>query len=162
MKKFSLFEIKIISIIFLCLFIVSGFNISLSLRRGRDSIRKNDISALQNSLDTYLQKYKTFPDSSADGRIVGCFSGEVHLDPISKAPNNAEACNWGESYFEGVNYMPRDPSYQKGMSYRYISDGDHYQIYVSLEGKNEAEYSPTVVLKNLQCGNKICNYGKED
>ena len=55
MKLFTLKEIKIVSIILTILFGVVLFNMSISLRRGRDSIRKNDISAIQKSLDTYYQ-----------------------------------------------------------------------------------------------------------
>ena len=40
------------------------------------------------------------------------------------------------------------------------SDGKEYELYVSLEGKNEPEYSELIKVKNLQCGNKICNYGR--
>ena len=56
--------------------------------------------------------------------------------------------------------MPRDPLYNKGNSYKYISDGKSYEIYISLEGKDEAEYTPQIAAKYLQCGTKICNYGR--
>ena len=160
MNKFTKTETKSIIFIFCVLFFITGFNISLSLRRGRDSIRKNDISAIQNSLDTYLQKYKTYPLSGSNGEIIGCFSNGAQLDPISEKPTNAEVCKWGESKFEGVNFMPRDPSFEKGMSYYYVSDGREYNFYISLEGKDEAEYTPQIVAKNLHCGIKICNYSK--
>lgn len=160
MKAFTKKETKSIIIIFLVLFFVTGLNLSISLRRGRDSIRKNDISAIENSLDTYLQKYKIYPLSSSDGEIIGCFSNEVQLDPISETPINAELCKWGESKFESVNFTPRDPRYKKGASYYYVSDGRKFKLYISLEGRDEAEYTPSIVSMNLQCGNKICNYGR--
>lgn len=162
MKFFTKSETKIIATIFIVLFIIIGFNMKISIRKGRDNTRKNDLSALQNALDTYLQKYKTYPLSSSNSEIIGCFSGGVQLDPISEKPTNAEVCKWGESKFEDSNFMPQDPSFKKGMSYYYVSDGDHYQIYISLEGKDEPEYTPSIALKNLHCGSKICNYGRSN
>lgn len=159
-KFFSKVESKIILFIFLVLFLVSGYNMLISLRRGRDSIRKNDISAIENSLDTYLQKYKIYPLSTTDGKIIGCFESGAIIDEISGNPINAITCEWGKSKFEGKNFMPQDPFYKKGHSYFYVSDGRKYKIYISLEGKSEAEYTPSIASKNLQCGTKICNYGR--
>lgn len=160
MKFFSKTEIKVIFFIFSVLFLVVGFNMAISLRKGRDSIRKNDISAIENALDTYYQKYRIYPASTEKGEIVGCFDGGVVRDPISGYPLNAIPCLWGESYFEDDNFMPRDPSYKKGLNYFYTSTGQKYQFFISLEGKSEAEYTPAIVSKNLQCGTKICNYGR--
>lgn len=160
MKKFTLEEIKNISIILVLLFGVIAINMSVSLRRGRDSIRKDDISAIEKALDTYYQKYRIYPISSKDGQIVGCFDGDPIRDKKTGFPINAVACKWGESKFESVNLMPRDPNYKSGSSYLYMFDGKKYQFYISLEGKDEAEYTPSIVAKNLQCGNKICNYGR--
>ena len=56
--------------------------------------------------------------------------------------------------------MPQDPSFKKGASYFFVSDGRKYKFYISLEGKDEAEYTPTIALMNLHCGTKICNYGR--
>lgn len=160
MTTFNKFEIKTILVIFVCLFAVTVFNLLISLRRGRDSVRKNDISAIENSLDTYLQKYKVYPLSTTDGEIIGCFDSGVVVDEISGAPLNAVSCRWGESKFEGVNNLPRDPSYEKGASYFYVSNSREYEIYISLEGKDEPEYTKVIADKNLHCGTKICNYGR--
>lgn len=160
MKPFSIKELKVITIIFVCLFGVVFFNMTISLRRGRDSIRKNDISALQKSLDTYYQKYRVYPQSNDEGQIVGCFNGDIIRDKSTGKPINVVPCLWGESKFEDKNLMPRDPSYLKGNSYKYISDGKKYEIYISLEGKDEAEYTASIAAKYLQCGIKICNYGR--
>lgn len=160
MNPFSKNELKSIIIILICLFGVFIFNISISLRRGRDSIRKNDISAIQKSLDTYYQKYRIYPLSNESGQIIGCFDGDVVRDKSTGAPLNTVPCLWGESRFEDKNLMPRDPSYKKGASYKYISDGSRYEIYISLEGKDEAEFTPQIASKYLQCGTKICNYGR--
>ena len=160
MKPFSKQETKTIIIILSVLFAVIYFNMLISLRKGRDSIRKNDISAVENVLDTYYQKYRIYPASTSNGQIAGCFDNQVVRDPISGYPLNAIPCLWGESYFENDNFIPRDPSFKKGISYYFESTGQKYIFYISLEGKNEAEYTPTIAVKNLQCGTKICNYGR--
>lgn len=160
MIPFTSKEIKVIFFVLTCLFLVTGFNISVSLRRGRDSIRKNDISAIQKSIDTYYQKYRMFPISTSNGEIIGCFDGDVVTDKMTGFPTNAVKCSWGESRFENTNLMPRDPKYKDGASYLYISDGKKYELYVSLEGKDEAEYTPSIASKNLHCGTKVCNYGR--
>lgn len=158
MKPFTKYETRSILIVFIVLFLVTGFNMSVSLRRGRDSIRKNDMSAIQKSLDTYVNKYGVYPMSNESGQIIGCFDSKPQFDQITGVVLNAIPCQWGESKFEDVNVMPRDPNYNKGASYRYVSDGESYTFYIALEGKDEAEYSTVTYNKYLQCGTKICNY----
>ena len=132
---------------------------SISLRRGRDATRKNDIYAVEKALDTYYQKYRVYPKSTDDGRIIGCFDGKVSLDSAGY-PTNAVVCEWGESSFEEIRVMPQDPYAKKGMDYLYVSDELSYMFYVSLEGKDEAEYTILIENLNLQCGNQVCNYGR--
>jgi len=55
---FNKTEIKYLLIIFTFLILVTGINIKTSLRKGRDTTRKNDMSAMQKEVDTFLQKYK--------------------------------------------------------------------------------------------------------
>lgn len=160
MKFFTKKEIINILTILLCLFTVVGINMSVSLRRGRDSIRKDDLSGLQKRLDTYYQKYRSYPLATENGEIIGCFNEDPKLDKKTGKPLNVVTCIWGESRFENENLMPRDPSYKKGAQYLYKSDGKSYELYVSLEGKDEAEYTESIVSKRLLCGTKICNYGR--
>lgn len=162
MKFFSKNESKSILVILTILFLVIGYNMSISIRRGRDATRKNDIYAIQKALDTYYQKYRIYPLSTEDGKIIGCFDGEVLRDKISGFPLNAKVCEWGVSSFEDMSVMPRDPYAKKGISYLYISEGKSYEFYISLEGKDEDEYTVSILNKNLHCGNKICNYGRGD
>ena len=160
MKKFSKEETKVISIIFIILFIVVGFNLRISFRRGRDNTRKNDLSALQNALDSFQSKYNMFPPS-IDGKIGGCFGPDTQIDPATDRLINLVPCEWGVDSFENMNTLPRDPNFDKGANYLYLSDTKKYQIYISLEGKDEAEYTQKTFDKNLQCGVRICNYGRE-
>lgn len=160
MKLFTKSETKIIAIIFVILFIIIGFNMKISLRKGRDNTRKDDLSALQKALDTFQNKYNMFPPS-IEGKIGGCFGSDTTIDPKTGRLINLIACEWGKDGFENISILPRDPNFQKSASYLYLSNTDKYQIYVSLEGKSEAEYSESVFNKNLQCGTVICNYGRE-
>lgn len=160
MKSFNKSETKAIVIIFLILFTITGFNMKISIRRGRDNTRKNDLSVLQKGLDVFASKYHMFPPS-VDGKIAGCFGPDTDFDKLTGKPINLVICEWGKDSFENMSTLPRDPSYQKGANYLYLSDTEKYQIYVSLEGKDEAEYSENIVNKNLYCGTKICNYGRE-
>lgn len=159
MKPFSKLEIKVVTTILTILLLVTTYNMMISIRRGRDATRKNDISSVQKALDTFYQKYRFYPASTDDGRIVGCFTEEVKFDTAGQ-PTNMVECEWGKSTFEDIRIMPRDPSTDQGTNYKYDSNGTSYSFYVALEGKDEAEYSQSVYNLNLQCGNKICNYGR--
>lgn len=161
MNKFTKKETFSILFILFCLFVVVGYNMSISLRRGRDSVRKDDLSSLQKSLDTFYQKYRVYPHSSEKGEIIGCFNEKPIQDPKTGVLKNVVVCKWGESRFENANFMPRDPKYKEGRSYIYKSNGKSYELYISLEGEDEAEYTESIVRMNLQCGTKICNYGRE-
>jgi hypothetical protein len=160
MRFFTHKETKSIIFILIVLFGITGFNMSISLRRGRDSIRKNDMSAVEKAVDTFYQKYRFYPQSTNDGKIIGCFDGDVVRDKLTGFPINTVPCLWGESKFESSNLMPRDPLYKDGASYFYKSDGKKFEFYISLEGHDEAEFTPAIASKHLQCGTKICNYGR--
>lgn len=159
MKPFSKSEYKSIFLILSILFVVVFFNMSVSIRRGRDATRKDDISYIQKALDTYYQKYRVYPKSTDDGRIIGCFNEKVKLDTAGQ-PTNVTVCEWGKSSFEDIKTMPRDPRADRGTNYRYISNGIGYSFYLALEGEDEAEYTVSIFNQNLQCGNQICNYGR--
>lgn len=144
MLKFSREESKVIGSIFLILIIVTGINIVASLRKGRDANRKNDLGAIERNLALYLEKYKTYPQASSDGKIIGCFDESPILDEISGAPTNAIPCKWKNI---SVDYL-------------YTFDGKKYKVYIALEGKHEAEYSKITEDMGLHCGTRICNYGR--
>jgi len=58
---------------------------------------------------------------------------------------------------------PKDPGTPNGYSYLYLTDGKHFQLYASLEGKtDESQYNPVIAKLSLKCGNYICSYGKSD
>lgn len=164
MKSFTKQEIVSLIVIFLVLIAVSWPNFSLSLRRARDQIRRDDIGNVQAAIDSYYQDYGIYPLSTSDGRIVAC------KGPIDKSgAATLVACNWGKDPWvnltPGINkvYMstiPGDPSMTKGYSYEYFSDGSRYQLFASLEGTDEAGYDAKLVIRGVKCGMVTCNLGR--
>jgi type II secretory pathway pseudopilin PulG len=171
MKSFTKQEIGALSVIFLVLIVISVPNFILSLRRARDQVRKDDMGALQDSLGEYFADFGTFPLSSPDGRILACKNpgDKVEIDKKGRLVVNFVPCEWGRdgifdltpgSTKEYMHILPRDPNYQKGRSYLYLSDGRRIQVFVSLEGSGEDEYDPKIIARNLPCGNVVCNAGR--
>lgn len=171
MKPFTKPEIISIIIILLVLIGVSWPNFSLSLRRARDQIRRDDIGNIQASIDAYYADYGIFPPSTPDGKMVVCKGPESgnKTDSTGKLIVNVVPCNWGKDTWvnltPGVNktYMkvlPGDPHLNKGVSYDYFSDGSRYQLFGSLEGIDEPGYDPKLAARNVACGNKSCNIGR--
>lgn len=154
-------ESKVVSVIFICLVILIGYNLKASIRKGRDNIRKSDISAMQGALGQYKEKYHVFPESK-NGKIVGCVTDDTFFDEDLERYVNLGECEWGEDGFENLERLPLDPSFEEGRSYLYFSNTKHFQIFTALEGKGESEYTESVVKRSLDCGEAICNFGKKD
>jgi type II secretory pathway pseudopilin PulG len=143
MKFFNKEETIVVSVILLVLIVVSSFNFRISLRRARDAQRKGDIREYSRFLDKFQNEYGFMPASS-NGKIKAC---NPKMD--EKGSYSFEVCEWD----------PSDPHHNKGARYYYLSNSKRYQIFASLEGKDEAEYNPRIEARNLPCGNRICNFG---
>ena len=169
LKRFSKSEIISLALIFIILIGVSLPNFIVSLRRARDQVRRDDLGALVHSLDEYYAELGAFPPSSPDGKIMDCLKpgDSPYQDKKGRWIFSPISCEWGKDAFmnliSGKAYMtilPREPHWEEGASYRYISDGERYQLFAAMEGKNEAEVDPKILAKNLSCGNKICSVGR--
>lgn len=171
MKFFSRQELISIAIIFLILIGISWPNFTLSMRRSRDQIRRDDIGNIQAAIDEYFDDYGVFPASSPDGKLVVCKGpGEDKIGTDGKLQVDLIPCNWGQDTWinltPGVNktYMkviPGDPRLNMGVSYVYFSDGSRYQLLAYLEGgKDEIEYDGRLERRGVKCGEKICNLGR--
>lgn len=145
MKKLSRQEIFVTLFIFTALIAISYPNFILSLRRSRDQIRRDDLGSVQKMLDSYYAKYKKFPASDNEGRIVAC---------------NGNGCIWGQDSFYNIGRLPGDPSTKNGVKYVYISDTDRFQLFVSQEGSDEPEYSVQIESRKISCGVRFCNSGR--
>jgi type II secretory pathway pseudopilin PulG len=163
MKPFKKDELFSILVIFSILVAVSVPNFIVSLRRARDQVRRDDLGVLQHALDSYYNNYKEFPLSTDDGRMIACLApgDEFKLDERGKPANNFVPCEWGKDPFLAyISILPADPQSQKGSFYRYISDGERYQIFASFEDKSEPEYDKNIAARNLSCGARLCNVGR--
>jgi type II secretory pathway pseudopilin PulG len=167
MDNFSKSELKGILVIFVFLVAISVPNFIVSLRRARDAQRKADIGSIQDALYRYQADFGVFP-LSIDGKIAAC--EPVYYREVSgiKTPVFS-ACDFGKSSLSDLSdstyppYMkliPNDPESKKGRSYYYFSSGSRFQIYGSLEGKNEDEYDESIVKRGISCGETVCNFGK--
>lgn len=171
MKRFTKSELTSLVVIFLILIIISVPNFVVSLRRARDQVRKDDMGALVHSLDAYFADFGIFPPAAPDGRIMACKKpgDSVTKDKDGRLVVNFIPCDWSIDAIADVTqdngkvYMPllpRDPNFKNGPSYRYISNGSRYQIYVALEGQDNDEYDRKIIARNLVCGNVVCNAGR--
>ena len=157
MKKFTRQEITGISIILGIIFIASFFNFRISLRRARDAQRVSDLGQMVDLLAVYQKTAGSFP-KVLNGEIQACKGPDTYWDTKTGSYVNLLACAWGSDSLLGK--LPIDPQSSQGDEYLYLSDGSTYQLYASLEGKDEAEYKAEVISRHLSCGNRICNAGK--
>ena len=127
------------------------FNLQISLRRSRDSQRKDDLRSAANAVENFKNNFAYYPTSD-QGKITAC--GEPRIVSEKQIFN---ICQWGVDSIADLR-LPQDMHQAKGASYVYISDGTRYSLYASLEGLDEPEYSKEVIAKEVHCGDRICNF----
>lgn len=127
-------------------------------RRGRDAQRKSDLKQMSQSLEVYLSDHGTYPQSSVDGRIMGC-------------PAETTECDWGSGQFSDstgniyfVN-LPDDPSSSQDYFYRAFDSNRKYQIFAWLENPKDqdcfsadCESETGGLPAGVFCGAVNCNY----
>ncbi len=171
MKPFTRSELTSILVIFAVLAVISIPNFVVSLRRARDQTRKDDLGSLVYALDSYYEDFGEFPPAAPGGRIMACKKpgDKAVKNEKGKFVVNITPCDWGKdsladlSEESGKVYMkilPRDPQFDKGVTYIYFSNKARYQIYASLEVENQPENDPKVVARKISCGTRICNLGR--
>lgn len=179
MKLFSKEETAVVSLILLIILVLSLLNFKTALRRRRDSERRESVSAIANALNNYHRTFGFFPPSE-DGKILAC-KGENYdavVEQLSKMEkfdtelyfSGLRGCDWGTDELKdltednGEEYLrsiPQDPSWEKGISFLYLSNSSRYQVYSFLEGGiDEIGHNEAIIKRNLSCGNVICNFGK--
>jgi len=172
MKLKNLFtksESKALILIFLILIVVAIPNFIASLRRARDQVRRDDLGSIVHALAEYYSTFEAFPLSSPDGKIMNCLKlGDVpYKDEKGQWIINPIPCEWAKDPFvnqiSGRVYMkilPRDPNWESGASYKYVSDGRRYQLFATMEGKSEPEVDKLIIDQGLSCGTQVCNVGR--
>lgn len=163
MKFFSKIEMLSVVVIFLILVGISWPNFTVSLRRARDQIRRDDMGLVQTAITNYYTDHGYYPPSSPDGKFIVCKDGS----------GNPIACEWGQEWVSPVftdkkvyvdkvymKNLPQDPNFASGTSFAYFSDAGRYQLFGALEGTDEPEYDSKLVARGIACGNKVCNIGR--
>ena len=151
---FSREETRALLIIFAFLILVSIPNFVISFRKSRDAQRKADVRTITDSLNNFAQEFGGIP-LAIDGKIAAC-----HPEIIDDGKTTIyQPCEWGVDSIGDLKRIPVDPHNSQGTKYLYLSNGKRIQLYASLEGKDEAEYDPKILARNLKCGIKICNFG---
>ena len=169
MKFFNSKELKIVGSILLFISIISFFNFRVSIRRARDAQRKNDLGSLQEALERYHNYTGNYPLNSKDGRILSCIGPDTFFNEKTKIWENIRACDWGmDNLYDFsdldnpvfIEPIPTDPKQTEGIMFKYLSNGQRFQLLGYLEGEDEAEFDELIQVRNINCGNKICNYGR--
>ena len=169
MQFFTKEEFKKIGLIFIVLLAVSFLNFKGSLRKARDAQRKADLTFIREKLEEYQSEVGYYPPASGDGRIMGCRGEGTVVNLEFKRLENPASCRWGEdgliNYFSDtpktiLERIPVDPQNGDGVRYFYRSNASRFQIYTSLEGKDDAEYNKKIEGLKIKCGTRICNFGR--
>jgi hypothetical protein len=162
MNFFSKNEFIGVSAILIFIFVASALNMRVSLRRARDARREGDISVIFDSLNNYKEINGSYPLASADGRILACIGPETKKETVDGHEEvvNWAPCRWGLDGFSNLKTLSKDPQSELGIAYFYKSNGARFQLYSSLEGEDEAEYSAQIANRGWACGSRICNFGK--
>lgn len=144
-------------------------NLQVSLRKGRDIQRKNDIRGIHDALHAFQADFGFFPPSDDQGRIMACISDVNNVATDQFGNVIYESCEWGKdslkdvfdpSYPPYLGTIPNDPRAAEGRTYYYEASDSRFQIYGALEGSDEPEFDESIVNRSLSCGNETCNFGR--
>lgn len=156
---FTLMEMMIVVSIIMILSVIGLASFTFSRQKARDAQRKSDLSQIVRALETYANDFGSYPADDNGGQISGCGASGV------------SACVWGdvfEATYNGANqiYMtklPEDP--QSGANYYYISSGNDFELYSTLENNNDPYCRDDLAGSGADCGleckYKVINSGVE-
>ena len=180
MKFFTKKEVVGIVVILFLISLASFKNFQLSLRRARDSQRRSDLDGIANALIAYHEDFGFMPINGDNGLILAC-QGDLYHEVMEELKSlerfdtdlyhsGLRECEWGNDGLTDLltddktvyrESLPLDPNSSEGFSYRYISNGQRFQLYAYLEGEAAEEgYREDIIARGLNCGDNICNYGK--
>lgn len=143
MKKqgFTLMEILIvIAMLGILATIIFGTYLS-SLKKGRDSRRKQDLEQVSRALELYYSEQGQYPDS-----------GDVIFGQALMHPTN------NDLFY--MKLLPTDP--MSGYIYVYrTTDQQDYQLYACLENDDDLDYNDDEFGYGFDCGTSCgpCRYG---
>lgn len=147
-RKFTKDEIRSVVAIFVFLIIICVPNFSLSIKRSRDTQRQDALGNITDFLKDFRDQNSYYPLASEDGRIVAC-------NPQTEGESTVYfPCEWGKDF-------AADPQADKGITFKYFSNGTYYQILGYLEVTDGgSEYQKDIYDRQIKCGSKICNTGR--
>ena len=153
-QGFTLMELLIVIVLLGFLITAGVASYTSSLKKSRDTKRKNDLRQIATSLEAYNNDVGRYP-LGTDGAVVGC---------------NGTACSWNAPFENsGTTYMvmlPGDAS--SAQRYFYVSDGSYFQLYARLENTKDSDIPKDPSDKaryftQFNCasgtGQIYCNYG---
>jgi general secretion pathway protein G len=157
-KGFTLIELLIVMVLLGFLITAGVSSYTSSMKKSRDTKRKNDLRQIATALETYNNDTGTYPLSSADGKIIGCAT----VPPA--------ACEWGTPMRDSKDtiYMVQLPAESSSSQRYYYSspDGTYFQIYARLENTEDADIPKTAgrprAFSDMNCsmsGTAYCDYG---
>jgi len=177
MRSLTKSELGVMFVTLAFIAILSLLNFQKAIRRSRDNVRKDDINYVRNQLVVYRDEAGFLPLSTEDGAIKAC--APENIDQLVSDINAQKimtkeyleslvACPWGDAklvdFITGIVYienLPKDPRWEDGSSYRYISNGRLFQLLANLEGVGEeVEIKDEIIARNIACGSVVCNFGR--
>ena len=162
---FTLIELLIVIAVIgvLAVGLIMALDPVTQLQKANDTKRKSDLSQIQKALEIYYNDNGKYPLFVATN---GQFSDIRYV--IKNLDNNP--VNWGDPWQPYMSIMPKDPS-SPSRDYAYLSNGESYWLYASLErgnkdsqacNKNSSNGGPCAggILPAQKCGpvTGACNY----
>lgn len=151
-KGFTLIELIVVVgiLAILSTFLLTVLNPFEQFKKAQDARRKSDLAQIQKALETYYQDNTAYPTGTS-GSSYEMFTS----DGIK---------NFGDSWGQYMTIIPKDIGTRR---YIYVSDGQSYYIYASLDrGAKDPQVcnngsTCSNVPPNVVCGSAtdICNYG---
>lgn len=142
-KAFTLLEILVVIAMLGILATIIMTSYVSTLKKGRDSRRKQDLEQVGRALELYYFENNAYP---------------------TMRPEVSARLTWGESLENSAGtkfYMkrlPQDPSHADDIYYNYDStDGTYYKLYSCLENTEDIAYQDYAADCGAQCSN--CHYG---
>lgn len=155
-RGFTLIELLIVITIIGILTAIVTTNLQGARERARDSRRKSDLQALNQSLRLYYTDYQAYPTSTS-GQINGCGTGAT-LCPWNTAFGNSTTTYMGN--------LPLDPSSSTSSTITYFyypaPSGNNFLLLAKLENLSDGD----IVTSQARCATlynagTIAGYDKE-
>jgi len=147
-RAFTLIELLVAMVILGILSLLLIGNFTVTLKRGRDAQRKNDLAQIQKAFELYYEDNKVYP-VFADNDIFGkklCSTGAIIA---------TSDCPSGDTTY--MVKVPKDPTSTYVYRYEPGATGSSYYLYSYIE--NDLDQG-SGVNKNGYVGNEKCDAAK--